>query len=466
VVAASAGALFMLMAWGEWSGLLHHHFVPALPHGETGWKADAAHNTFYVAGVTSLQSALFFFVAYTVSTLVERARFQERRLEALAEEARAERRLLEQALETTGTALRVTNPNLQPRWINAQWREWFGSGDPDASPRGQGTDRFTNPLVAAHERASAADTGMESLQVTELALAFLPDDGPGHARGRRHDRVFRITTAPLINRDGTVGDVVDLAQEITQQKQAEAHMMRAAKLAAVGELAGNVAHEVNNPIAIISAKARLLLADHRNGMSAKTAEEIGKIVDLADRVARIAQGLLSYCRPSPARRVPLDIRVPIRKALSMIEQRARSSGVHVEDRLGHSMPPVRANASEIEEVFLNLFLNALDAMPAGGGLSISTASPDNGPSPVPCVEVAVEDTGIGIADEIRGEIFEPFLSTKEEGRGTGLGLSICLGIIRSHGGTIDVDSAPGQGTRFAVRLPIAVSDHAAETRHG
>ena len=321
-VATVASALFILMAWGEWSGVLHHYFVPALPHGEEGWKADAAQHTFYVAGVTSLQSALFFFVAYVVTTLVARARSQE------------------------------------------------------------------------------------------------------------------------------------------------AQMMRTAKLAAVGELAGNVAHEVNNPIAILSAKARLLLADHRDGMSAKVMEEIGKIIELADRVARIAQGLLSYCRPSPARRELVDILVPIRKALSMVEQRSRSNSVRIEDRLGDAILKVRANAGEIEEVFLNLFLNALDAMPGGGVLTMSTAIRNNGSQAAPSVEVAVADTGIGIPPEIQGEIFEPFFTSKEEERGTGLGLAICLGIIRSHGGTIAVESEPGRGTGFTVRLPLAQAESEAYVQHG
>jgi len=321
-VATVASMLFVFMAWGEWSGVLPHYFVPALPHGEEGWKADAAQHTFYVAGVTSLQSALFFFVAYVVTTLVARARSQE------------------------------------------------------------------------------------------------------------------------------------------------AQMMRAAKLAAVGELAGNVAHEVNNPIAILSAKARLLLADHRDGMSAKVTEEIGKIIELADRVARIAQGLLSYCRPSPARRDLVDIRVPIRKALSMVEQRSRTNGVRVEDRLGDAILKVRANAGEIEEVFLNLFLNALDAMPGGGVLATSTTIRNNGSQAAPSVEVVVADTGIGIPREIQGEIFEPFLTSKEEGRGTGLGLAICLGIVRSHGGTIAVESEPGRGTGFTVRLPLAQAESEAYVQHG
>lgn len=454
-VAAAASVMFMLMAWGEWSGLLHHYFVPTFPHGDAGWKDDAAQNTLYVAGATSLQSALFFFVAYIVTTLVARTRSQEHRLRALAEAAYSERRLLEQALQTTHTAVRVVGPQLRPRWMNERWREWFGSGHARDTILSRDSTRlgsmFTTPV-------GPSDDG---LRVAELALPAAPDGAAELSQGDRQERIFRVTTAPLIDENGHVEEVAELAQEITAERRAEAQMLRAAKMAAVGELAGRVAHEVNNPIAIISAKARLLLGDHRDGMSSKTIQEIGKIVELADRVARIAQGLLSYGRPSVARRMPLDIRAPIRNALSMVEQRAQSSGVRIEDRLGSSVLHVNANSSEIEQVFLNLFLNALDAMPDGGELSVATAANERRDSK-PEIGVVVADTGTGIPEAILGEIFEPFFTTKEQRRGTGLGLAICLGIIRNHGGTIDVDSEAGKGTRFTLRLPAMVVEKEAE----
>ncbi|MBI4516498.1 MAG: hypothetical protein HY699_11870 [Deltaproteobacteria bacterium] len=486
LVATAASVMFMLMAWGEWSDLLHHYFVPALPHGEPGWKADAAQNTFYVAGLTSLQTALFFFVAYIVTTLVERARFQERRLEALAAQARAERRLLEQALQTTGTALRVSGSNLRSRWMNGRWQEWFGTGDSGGLPLDRGSDRLRSGLATAGGMPVAAEISQaiecrsvapDGIRVTEVVLPS-GKAAPGNARSGRHDRVFRVTIAPLTSGDGPAGEFVELAQEITEQKQAEAQMMRAAKLAAVGELAGHVAHEVNNPIAIISAKGRLLLQDHRDEMSAKTAAEVNKIVEFADRVARIAQGLLSYCRPSAAVRTPISIHAPIRKALSMIEERATSGGVRIDERFGQARPTILANSSEMEEIFLNLFLNALDAMPAGGVLTIATAGPDDhrgepaAPATLapdgaaaPSVSVVIEDTGHGIAEEVRNEIFEPFFTTKEAGRGTGLGLAICLGIVRNHGGTIAVDSEVGRGTRFTVKLPAHMPNESVDTQY-
>jgi signal transduction histidine kinase len=241
-----------------------------------------------------------------------------------------------------------------------------------------------------------------------------------------------------------------LEQALAEQHEAHARAMRAERLATVGELAGRVAHEVNNPIAIISAKARLMLRESA-GLPAKAAREVTKIAELSDRVARIAQGLLSYCRPAAGARTPLDPAVPARRTLALIEPRAQSLHVRVIDELPARVASVHANAAELEQVFLNLFLNALDAMPDGGELRVSAESVYAGDTQR--LALVVADTGCGIPAEIHDRIFEPFLTTKG-GHGTGLGLSICQGLVRSHGGDIEVASAPGAGTRVTITLPV------------
>ncbi|HEY0997430.1 MAG TPA: ATP-binding protein, partial [Gemmatimonadaceae bacterium] len=247
-----------------------------------------------------------------------------------------------------------------------------------------------------------------------------------------------------------VAQAAALERALVTQREAQSQALRAARLAAVGELAGQVAHEVNNPIAIMSAKARLLLRQHEQALPPAVAVEIGKIAEQSDRVARIAQGLLSYCRPAPGARSALDVRVPIRRALAYVDARAAAAGVRVSDELPGSLPHVRANAPELEQVFLNLFLNALDAMPAGGTLRVAAHEERHGAEAALAVEV--HDTGAGIPDDIRSRIFEPFLTTKGH-HGSGLGLSICQGLVGSHGGVIEVESRVGHGTRMTVRLP-------------
>lgn len=440
-IAATASLLFALMAFGEWAGVIGHYQLKLFPPHV---KGRVAHHLPYVLSCVSLQTVALFLAAYFVTTLAERLRENERRLKAMADRALAGQQLLEQALQTTGTGLRVLGRDLQPFWANIRWSEWF---DCPPGKTCQGSTLLNGANSPAEQ--TLADG---RIRVTEIVL----EKGacPSELMGMNKDEhVFQVTTAPLPDSSGNVQQIVELAQDITQQKRTQAQMVRAGELAAVGELAGQVAHEVNNPIAIISAKSRLLLTDHRDEMSPKIAQELGKITDLSNRVAQIARGLLSYCRPSSAARAPLDVRQPIRKSLAMVEQHVRKTGVAVQDELPETLPLVKANPHELEQVFLNLFLNALDAMPEGGCLKVSAATTglqDGQPS----VAVAVEDTGPGIPETIRHRVFEPFFTTKQEGRGTGLGLSICLGLVRNHGGQIEVHSERGGGACIIVKLPI------------
>lgn len=452
-VAAVGTALFAAMAGAEWAGLVDHYTLAVFPHHEHGGVIlHAAYDPGFVLSRVGLGGTILFLTAYFTATLTERIRRDERQLERFAEEMRAQRQLLERALETTGTGLCVCERDLRVAWANRRWESWFGLGWERALPGAEGSH-------AAHlcDLRDAVEEG--SLRVTEVAI---PGGDAGHADLQAAARTFRVTTAPVLDADGEVGHVVALAQDITEQKQAEEGMIRAERLAAVGELAGRVAHEVNNPVAIISAKARILLADYRSELSPRTVEELRKVVELADRVARIAQGLLSYCRPATGARAPVDIRVPVRKALAVVEEAARTAGVRIVEQIPNGLPPVNGNTDELAQVFLNLAVNALDAMPRGGDLTISarlegTRRPDS-PSRV---AVVVQDTGAGIPEAHRERIFEPFWTTKPEGKGTGLGLSICLGLVRSHGGDIAVTSEPGAGTRVTVRLP-AETDGSAE----
>lgn len=268
-------------------------------------------------------------------------------------------------------------------------------------------------------------------------------------------RAFAVTTAPLHDGSGHTDRVVELVRDVTGDRENQERMLRASKLAAVGEIAGKLAHEINNPTAIVSAKGRLLLSDRRAEMSPKVTHEVERIVDLADRIATIAKGLLAYGRPSAAPRMRLDPGLPLRQALSLVEDQAQRQGVRIAEEIDGALPPVEASASELEQVFLNLFLNALDAMPEGGILAV--AAPREGArlaDGAPAVQIVVADTGPGIAEDVRDRVFDPFFTTKDEGRGSGLGLAVCQGIVRSHGGEIEVGGAPGRGARFAVRLPL------------
>lgn len=438
-VAASASILLALIAVAEITGLINHYTLTLFPHATN--EAELAHASlrpFYVAGYVGLLSTIFFLTAYFVTTLADRLRQGEQQLERYAEQAHEHRQLIEKALETTNTGLCVCSKEGEPYWINERWESWFGS---------QTIDNFAHKNQLKQPVDACKILQDEKTHVSEITVPS--------TSFQKDSKIYQITTAPLKGKEGKMGHVISLAQDITEQKKAQEQMMRAGKLAAVGELAGHVAHEVNNPIGIISAKARLLIGDHPDDMSPKVRQELKKIINAADRVAQIAQGLLSYCRPSVATRTEIDISVPIHEALSLVEQRARKSDVNIKNQLSANLPSVEANADEMQQVFLNLFLNALDAMPEGGTLSISVEPErEEERTAKGYLAIVVQDTGSGIRPEIQEHVFEPFFTTKEEGKGTGLGLSICSGLIRSHEGSIDVESEPGKGTMVTVRLPI------------
>lgn len=447
-IAASGSLLFALLVGAEFTGAGQGWLgVPSFE--AKWWGGDQEHHLIYAGSRALVQAIILFLTAYFVTTLAERLRSNERRLESTARKAMAEHQLLEQAMQTTGTGVRVLDPELRVLWVNQRWTEPLCSSRCPPSA----------PCRALEDCNSAARKTLLDGQTRSTEMILAPDGV--HFENMVPDsahRTFQIITAPLREPGGKILQIVELMQEITDHKKGQEQLVRAGKFAAVGELAGQIAHEVNNPIAIISAKANLLLSDYRDQVPPKVSLELGKIRDLANRVARIAQGLLSYCRPSVATKTALDLRGPIRKSLAIVEQTAARNGVELEDQLADGLPAIHANAGEIEQVFLNLFLNALDAMPHGGALRISSAP---GTVPLldgnPGVAVLVEDTGQGIARELQAKIFEPFFTTKQDGRGTGLGLSISLGLVQSHGGDIEVVSEMGKGTRFIVRLPLSNS---------
>jgi len=424
-IAATGSVLFAGLGAGELTGRLPHHSLQLIPHATTEHLGMDPTFVFTVVGV---QALALFLAAYFVTTLSLRLREGERQLVRLADQALEERALLEQALETTRTGLRVLSPALTPDRCNDRWRTWFGSGGGDCRIC-MGVEDGVCPARDCLEK--------NALHVVELSVEH---------RGQPI-RFFQLSSAPLHDAGGIVRQVVQLARDVSDEKEAHDRMMRAGQLAAVGELAGQVAHEVNNPVAILHGKCELLLQNHRGDMSELVAGEIEKISEQSLRVARIARGLLSYARPMPSESQLVDLRVSVRKALSFVEERAKRQGIVVEDRLPGEPLPVNANPAELEQVFLNLCLNAIQAMPGGGTLKVGS---EDGPDRV-CV--ILEDTGPGIPPDLREKVFEPFFTTKQEGKGTGLGLSICQGLLRSHNGTIRVDPAPGKGCRLRVCLP-------------
>lgn len=235
----------------------------------------------------------------------------------------------------------------------------------------------------------------------------------------------------------------------------EALLIQAEKLATLGQLAAGMVHELNNPLTSILAYSDFLTkrAVARSPQDPDELERLRRINESAHRMLRFTRDLVQYARPIDVRG-PVVVSSVIEQALSFCEHLIDESKVDVDRRLGDGVLPVRGAAEQLAQVFVNLFTNACHAMPKGGKLIIITeVAADES-----CVRIFVEDSGHGIDVKNLHHVFQPFFTTKHDGRGSGLGLSIVKSIVEQHEGTIEVESQLGKGTRFAVTLPVAIQD--------
>jgi PAS domain S-box-containing protein len=259
--------------------------------------------------------------------------------------------------------------------------------------------------------------------------------------------VVNVSIAPLVGKNGARLGRLILVDDITQRMRLEEQMVQTEKLTSLGLLAAGVAHEVNTPLAVISNYIQMLAKQiPADDPRQKTIE---RIVKQTFRASEIVNNLLNFSRTGTPELGEVDLNSVLEETLTLVQHPFRTAKVNVIKNYTDSLPLVLGSTTRLQQVFLNLFMNARDAMPSGGMLEVRTAA-HNG-----SVEVEVTDTGTGIAGEHLKRIFDPFFTTKTSGRGTGLGLSVSYGIIKEHAGKVDVRSTPGKGTSFRLEFPVA-----------
>ena len=253
---------------------------------------------------------------------------------------------------------------------------------------------------------------------------------------------------------GEVTHVITVGEDVTVRVEAIHAVGRVEKLAAVGRLAAGVVHEINNPLATISACAEALESRVEEGEFGASEEVedlkeyLGLIRSEAFRCKSITMSLLDFSRARSSERMEVDLTETIRSSARLLTHQKRNKDVEIKLDIPDSLPTVDANSGQIQQAIIALATNASDAMPDGGTLTFRAFEQNNR------VVIEVQDTGVGISPEDMSKIFEPFFTTKEVGKGTGLGLSVCYGIISEHGGRVSVRSNLGQGTTFSIFLPI------------
>ena len=363
------------------------------------------------------------------------------RIQSADEEIRAERDRLDLVLRSVPNPIVVVGNDNQIISMNAAAQRLFAPVD-GRSQHGLANDtKFTSFL---------AQLRLEPVPATRAEITLI--DPVTEERLE-----MEVTATQVRDQNGAVVAIVSAMQDVGRLRELERRRLQQVlfeteKLAATGRLAASIAHEINNPLEAVLNSLYLL--------DAAIPQESGerRFLDIAQRetqrMSRILRQMLGFYRPTKDM-TAIGLNAVVEEAEGLVTKRLRSAKVTVVRELDPSLPTIRASADQIKQVLLNLMLNAIEAMPEGGTLTVATRySAAERDVPFDAVRVELRDTGVGMDAATQARIFEPFFSTKNE-RGTGLGLWVSHGIVQSHGGTLRVRSRPGQGTTFTISLPIA-----------
>ena len=250
--------------------------------------------------------------------------------------------------------------------------------------------------------------------------------------------------------------IVERRQADEDRFRLQEQLRHADRLATIGQLAAGVAHELNEPLGNILGFVQLV--QKHPELPEQIAQDLEKIVATSLHARRIINDLMLFSRQKPPQKVRVDLNELVEEGLYFLKSRCARNGITIVRALSPELPEIIADASQLRQVFVNLVVNAIQAMPGGGTLEVTTRRSGDR------VAVSVEDSGIGMSERVLKKIFIPFFTTKDINEGTGLGLPVVHGIVTSHGGTIHVESSPGRGTRFNMELPVTTGEQAKEGR--
>jgi two-component system NtrC family sensor kinase len=411
-----------------------HYFVPCVSKEGTiavmalGRKASSE-------PLSSEDMALLAAVAAQAATALENGRLY-RQLHVKADEVDRMREFSENILESLNDGIAVVDRDDRiVRW-NRRLEELYGIRHENAVGRllDQLFDSGFIEVLSSAKREHPEGTTFYRVPLSTR-----------HEPGRRI--LVNVASTPLRDSDGAIAGTILIVEDISARVQLEEQLQISEKMASIGLLAAGVAHEVNTPLTGISSFVQMLMQGAEPDDPKTLVLE--KIERQTFRAAKIVNGLLNLARPAQVDTGPVDVNAVINDVLSLLEHQLKTGRIQVRKELATTAPFVLGIEYKLQQVFLNLFLNARDAMPKGGWLTIATRA--EGDQAI----VEVGDTGSGIPADQLSRIYDPFFTTKDLGKGTGLGLSITYGIVQEHGGALTCDSAVGKGTRFTLALPRA-----------
>jgi len=320
------------------------------------------------------------------------------------------------------------------------------------------SDLFPATLTDQFDRVRG-QTGIHNIYKFVLKPAAAGATANGHSNGhanghgsipviRLNEATLNIAIAPLVSKDQEQIGRLIIIDDVTDRAELEQRLVQDDKLSSIGLLAAGVAHEVNTPLAVISTYAQMLAKQVAEDSQKSIILE--KIAKQTFRASEIVNSLLNFSRTSTTSYGGVSLNKVVQETLSLLEHQFTKAGIQLSVHLDSDLPLVHGNGGKLQQVFLNLFLNARDAMGTGGTLEVRSWAEGLG------ARVEVSDTGHGISPEHLHRIYDPFFTTKGAKKGTGLGLSVTYGIIQEHGGSIEVTNRRGGGATFRVELPLAV----------
>jgi signal transduction histidine kinase len=308
--------------------------------------------------------------------------------------------------------------------------------------RGRKLAEIFPPELMAEFETSRDDAGIHNIYRYRARM----ENGSQRGAQGAQEKVLNIAIAPLLSKNcDWIGRLI-IFDDVTDRVSLETQLAQAEKLSSVGLLAAGVAHEVNTPLTVISTQAQMLAK--QMPAEDKNFKVVEKIIRQTFRASEIVNSLLNFSRTKGTAFSSVEMNKVISETLLLLDHQFKTARIEVESHLEPGLPFVHGNPDKLQQVFLNLFLNAKDAMPEGGHLRVTSWTEDSR------VRIEIRDTGVGIPPEHLRRIYDPFFTTKGPGRGTGLGLAVSYGIIQEHAGKISAESRTGLGTRFELEFPV------------
>jgi len=413
-MAALGCVLFKMMALAELFGILAHHPL-RLVRTAPGLSTTLARDPTYVLALAGICIVMISTAVYFVSSVMESLHEREA-------EVRTAYRHLQAAIDSMEDTIVL---------FDAEGRE------------------VADNTRRRNHRETRARWPFPDHSAVEICRALRVGPGVVWTEERQSDeRTLRHRFFPVEETAGRSGGMVWVIEDVTEQRRLESLTQHRDRMASAGLLAAGVAHEIRNPLASISAVVEDLGASTED---AKIAKDLRMVSSHVFRIDRILSELLGFAKPPSRERTASNMSDVVTDALGIVRFDRRWRGRRLEECPANGLPDVETSRDELVQVFVNLTLNALDAMQEGDTLKVSTRSRGD------WVLVEFLDSGCGMPEEVCAHVFDPFFTTKTEGEGAGLGLSVSDSIVRAHGGYIDVSSEPGEGTRFTVHIPVCAA---------